>query len=81
MKLVPYDLTKVNAKGYKMSKNQKILEEFRNSDLDCAEVTEFTQCSATTCAASLNASIKRYRLNTLRAIIREGRVFLIKEPI
>lgn len=81
MKLVPYDLTKVNAKAYKMSKNQKILEEFRDSDFDCAEVTEFTQCRAVVCAASLNASIQRYRLNTLRAIVREGRVFLIKEPI
>ena len=81
MKLVPYNGKDLNVNGYKKTKNLCVLEEFRDSDLDCAEVKEYTHCSADCCAASLNNSIKVFRLNRLRAIVRKGKVYLIKEPI
>lgn len=81
MTLVPYDVTKLNTKGYKMSKNQKLLEEFLNSDMTCAEVKDFTTVNGYGYAASLNQSIKRFRMANIRAISRSGRVFLIKTPI
>lgn len=81
MKLVPYNGKDLNVNGYKKTKNLQFLEEFRDSDLDCAEVKEYTHNSADCCAAALNHSIKVFRLNRLRAIVRKGKVYLIKEPI
>ena len=81
MKLVPYNRKDLNVSGYSKTKNLRVLEEFRDSDLDCAEVKEYTQCSPDCCATSLNNSIKVFRLNRLRAIVRKGKVYLIKEPI
>lgn len=81
MTLVPYDVTKLNTKGYKKSKNQKLLEEFLDSDMTCAEVKDFTAVNGWHCAASLNQSIKRFKMANVRAISRDGRVFLIKASI
>ena len=79
MKLVPYDLKKIdNANGYKKSKNQKIIEAFLESDLDCAKIEEWTQKSAVGCAGSLNRSIEKYNMTGARAISRNKDVFLIR---
>lgn len=78
MKLIPYDVTKLNVNGYKMSDNYRLLDEFRNSDLTCAEVKDFTHRDAPVCAGSINQSIKRYKIGNVHAICRKGRVFLIK---
>jgi hypothetical protein len=79
MKLVPYDLRKVNTVGYKKSDNYLILTEFVESDLECAKVEGFTQSSASGAAASLRQSIKRYRMGNIDAISRGGELFLIKK--
>lgn len=81
MKLVPYDMQKSNLfsyRGYKRSNNLKILEEFIDSDLDCAKVEGFTQKNATTAAKSLNNSIKRYKFLNIHANARKNNLFLIK---
>ena len=79
MKLIPYNVDNVPGKhAYSLTKNLELLEEFANSDFDCVEVTDFTQKNATTCATSLNTSIKRYRMFSIKAIQRGDRVFLIR---
>lgn len=79
MKLVAYDKTKLdNVGGYKRSKWQGILDEFVNSDTDCAKVEGWTHKSATGAAGSLNTAIKRYNYGNIRAIERKGEVYLIK---
>lgn len=78
MKLVEYNINKVDVKGYKKSNNLKILEEFIDSGLECAKVDGFTQDNASHAAYSLNNSIKRYRFGGIRAISRNKEVFLIR---
>lgn len=79
MKFVPYDREDIkNLGGYKQCKNQKILEEFANSEYDCVEIVDYTNKNSNYCAASLNVSIKRFKFSNMNAISRDGRVFLIK---
>lgn len=76
MKLVPYN-GKIGG-YYKKTANYELLKEFAESGLKCAEVEDFTQQSATGCANSLRQTLKRYRMGTVQAVTRNGRVFLIK---
>lgn len=78
MRLIPYDVKKVNAVGFKVSNNYKTLLEFAKSKMECAKVEDYTQANASGCAASLNASIKRFHLDGIRAISRKGNVYLIR---
>ena len=79
MRLVPYDLKKIDkAEGYRKSMNQKIIEEFLESDLDCAKIEDWTQKSAMACAGSLNRSIEKYKMTGARAVSRKGNVYLIR---
>lgn len=60
------------------TENRRILEEFISCDCDCCEVTEYLQKTATMVTASLNQSIKTYRMSGIRAITKNGRTYLIK---
>lgn len=79
MELVKIDRNSIKRGCYKRSKNQKLLEEFVNSKMDCAEVKDFKQKNSKSCCNSLNISIKRYHMTGVRAIHRKNRVFLIKD--
>ena len=80
MKLVPYEREKIKNIGWTKTKNLAILEEFLRSNYDCVEVKEFTTKSASTCAASLQVSIKRFGLSdSVFAISRKDRVFLSRK--
>lgn len=78
MKLVPYDKTKLGGSFYKRTNNLKILEEFVDSDYDCVEVREYNHSKPAHCSSSLANTIKRFKMNNLRAILRDGHVYLIK---
>lgn len=79
MTLIPYNKNDIEHFGsFKKTKMQIILEEFVDSNMDCAEVRDFTHKTAGSCANSLNASAKRFKLLSVQAISRNGRVFLIK---
>jgi hypothetical protein len=78
MKLIPYDIRKIDPNKYKKSKNYLLLTDFMESDMDCAKVENYTQKCARHCSTSLNISIKRYRMGGIRSIVRDGEVFLIK---
>lgn len=64
---------------YRKTANMALLEEFRNSDMTCAKVEEFTQKDAYSCANSLKNTIKICKMNSIDAIARNGEVFLIKK--
>lgn len=78
MKLEKWDINELKNVRSKYGNNLLILEEFANSDLECARVHGYTCKNAQVCASSLNVSIKRYRMFGIRAICRKGMVFLIR---
>lgn len=78
MKLVKANLKELGKIRTKKSDRLKLLEEFAESDMDCAEVVNFTHKHATSCASSLNESIKRYHMTSIRAIQSGDRVYLVK---
>jgi hypothetical protein len=79
MKLIPYDINKIRgSKWYSKSENLRILEEFNDSGLECVKVENYTCKDAYNCASSLKNSIKIYRMPWIKAMARNGEVFLIK---
>ena len=76
MTLVPYE--NINECKYRTD-NYRILSEFAKSDLDCAEIKDFTQKKASYCAASLQRSIKIYKMASIECVFRKGKVLLIKK--
>lgn len=83
MKLVEYDKKKLGDTGrmFKRSKHQIILEEFIDSGMDCAKIEGWEHKTAKSLQNSLSAAIKRYKLNTVRAIIRNDEVFLVRKDL
>lgn len=71
MKLVPVDKNSVGG-WYTTTGNKLIIDEFIESGMQCAEVEGYTQKNAVTCAASLKATIKRYRVFNVRVITRQN---------
>lgn len=79
MKLVPYEVTKIPGRNtYSITKNLAILDEFANGDFDCVEVKDFAQKTASGCANSLRASIKRFGRCGITVVERNDRIFLIR---
>lgn len=69
--------TPKNIKGYNRSKNYDLIKSFCKSGLKCAEVKDYTTKNAYYCAASLQHSIKLYKMAGVQAICRGGKVFLV----
>lgn len=80
MTLTPYNLKDIeNANHYyKRSKLQQILEEFVEADMESAKIEDWTHKNATSCVASFNTAIRRYRMSGIKAMCRNGEVFLVK---
>lgn len=81
MKLVPFERKDLGrcAGCYAPTKNLEILEEFINSELDCAEIKNFPHKTANCCSTSFKNSIKRFGMTgSVTTVIRNGRVFLIR---
>ena len=76
MKLVPYDATKVNA--YKPCKNQKLIQEFLDSNQKCVKIEDFPHKNATVCRSVIGNSIKRMGITNVIIATRRGMVFLIR---
>lgn len=81
MKLVAYDKEKLMGSVYKRTKNQNVLKEFINSDLDCVRVEGWTQNNADSCANSFRQSIKRFRVTGIQVFVRKGEVYLVKTNV
>lgn len=80
MRITPYNLNKIeNVTGYyKKSELLKILEEFTESDMESAKIEDYSHKSASSCVASFGNAIRRYKMNGIKALTRNGEVFLIK---
>lgn len=79
MKLVPYDIKKLEVKGYKKCSNQKVIDEFLNSEAECVEVVDYPHKNAWVCASTMRASVNRMHLSdSVRVIMNNGRVFMVK---
>lgn len=64
---------------YSVSENRRLLEEFANSGLECAKVTDFTHRDAYVCANALRNSIRTYRMFSYTAVVRGGEVYLLRK--
>lgn len=80
MELIAYDKKKINnIKGFKKTDILMTIEEFVESDMDCVKVKGWTHKNATSCMSSFRNAIIRYKFGGVRALVRDGEVFLIKE--
>lgn len=77
MKFVPADVRKLNLKGYTKTDNLELLEAFANSGCDCVKVVNFHHKDSKSCAASLKNSITRFKIGSIRVIVRGDDVYLI----
>lgn len=76
MKLVPYDKANV---AYKLCKNQRVIDEFIRSGLDCVKIENYTQSTPYICRHSLANAIRRMGLqSTVYACTYKKEVFLIR---
>lgn len=76
MKMTPCILPEVSTT--KKTKNFMILESFANSEADCVKLEDHGYCSATSCASSLHNSIQIFNMYGIKAVIRNGDVYLVK---
>lgn len=79
MKLVACDQKNINVGGYSKTANMEVLEEFRNSDLTCAEVKDFPHQDAKSCCSALRNTAKICKMSSINVIMRNGKVFLVKK--
>ena len=78
MKLVPYDLKKLDTRNYRATKLFELLTEFAESDNDCVKVEGWTHTSATSCSGAFSKAIKTFNMTGIKCIVRKGVVYLIK---
>lgn len=79
MRLVECDINKVDLKSYKSKcKWLKIIDEFVESDVKCCRIEDYTNKSAASCESSLNHAIKRYNKKGIKAVIRNGEIYLVR---
>lgn len=82
MRLIPYDRAKLSTKSIRgYGKNQQLIEEFANSDLDCVRVEGWTHKDAKSAQWALQASAKKLRRDNIRCITSDGEIYLIKTEL
>ena len=78
MKFVPVAREEIDTKCYKRCGNQKILEDFLDSGLECARLDDWTQKNAYIAAGNLRKSAKHFGLG-VDIVSRKGQVYLIRK--
>lgn len=78
MELVAYDKEKLNLNLYRRTKWLKFIDEFIESDMNCAKVVNYTNKDAKSCVTSLAVAIRRFHKDGIRAIMHKNEVYLIK---
>lgn len=81
MTLIKDTMPDVTRMQYKRTKNQKLLEAFRDSGMDCARVEGWTHVNAKSCRASLANSIKNLKMYNIQVFERKGEVYLVKKKV
>lgn len=77
MKLTPVTEKELK-KGYKRTKLHKILLEFAESDYNAARLDDHEYKNANSGTNALNQSAKNFGMPHIRAITRNGNIFLLK---
>ena len=81
MKFVPCDQKAIATVKEVRTDNFKLLWDFVESGVTCAQVEGHSHKSASSCASSLRSAVKKYKLNTIAIVVRRGNVYLIKKDI
>lgn len=80
MKLTFIDIKDIpKRQGYKNTKILKLLNEFAHSEMTAARVDDHEYKNAVVAAHALNQSEKRFNMTGIKAITRNGIIYLIKE--
>lgn len=77
MELIPCDKKELG-RIWKPTKNFEILQEFAQSDLDCVRA-KYDHACAKNAATSLNKSIRIFRMDGIKVVLRKDKVYLIKD--
>lgn len=79
MKLTPYDRKSFGKRTYKLCKNQKILNEFVESGMDCAKLENYPHKNAHSCYSCLRVSAMNLGLGNVISIHIKGKdVYLLR---
>ena len=78
MKLVECELPEKKIGRAKKCQMFDLLMEFDRSNMTCAEITEWEHVSANSLADALYLALARYRFKNIKAVLRAGRVFLVR---
>lgn len=78
MRLVPVERKTATKKWYKSGKNQKLIQAFLDSEVDCARVDGWAHKNAFTAANTLNRSAESMGAQGVHAISRGANVYLIR---
>ena len=82
MKIVPVDDKTLYRCIRKEKANiDKLIDDFRDSKAECAEVKDFPHKTAISCRGSITSYLKRNKIYTVYATVRDNRVFLVKKKI
>lgn len=63
---------------YSKTKNQKLFEEFVNSDFDCVEVENYNHKNAKSAQTCLHNSAKHFGFTNIHVVVRGEKVYLVK---
>lgn len=78
VKCTKEEIEVVNRRVY--GKNYQLLNDFRESDMDCCKLEGWTQKDAKNCKNSLDATINRYKMFTIGVMTRDNtHVYLYKK--
>lgn len=80
MKMVPYDVNKIE-NCYIPGRNQKIIQDFIDSDSICVKIEDYPHKSAKNCQIAMIRSLKAMHIKTVKVIVRGKNVFLLKVDI
>ena len=84
MRFTEFDICKIeNPKAYNYSKNIRLLDEFKESGLKCAVVSDYTTKTSQYCATSIKNTISTHsnEYKNIICIHRNGKVYLINEAV
>lgn len=79
MKLVPVERTELKKRYFKPTKLYAVFMEFASSDHTAVRVDDHGYKRATAAASAFKNSAKRFNVPHIKAITRNGNLYLIKE--
>ena len=81
MRLIPRNVNEIPSHtriGFKPTANYKLLTEFVESDHECVELVDYSYSNRKSAQNSLAASVRRFKISSVKVVVRKERVFLVK---